>query len=354
MISHSTPSSPPNQYSSRHVQSYFDQAVEVAKLLNIKLASRLSGGGGQRAHMCGFPVHHLQKHLKVLVQHHHRFVALCEEFIRPSSPSSVASSSVAGAKPTFERRVVRVITPGTLIDEPFLNQYENNYLLAIGETESRVDRGGEGMEMPANALGLAWIDVSTGEFFTKDTTLDSLRDDLVRIAPREVVLSASLESDPSHPIRQAILEEDSFTSFTLPSKSRTSPHEIPALEDVKPISESDPTGTSKFSLSPHETAAVDLLTTFLHANLMENMPRLSSPSREANEGRMQIDAHTVKALEIREGMREGGTSGSLLSVIKRTVTNSGTRLLARWLCMPLLALLSICPYANCSLISRLP
>ncbi|EIM83372.1 uncharacterized protein STEHIDRAFT_62817 [Stereum hirsutum FP-91666 SS1] len=301
-------------------ESYFDQAVEVAELLNIKLASRLSGGGGQRAHMCGFPVHHLHKHLKVLVQHHHRFVALCEEFVRPPS-TSVTPSTSAGAKLTFERRVTRVITPGTLIDEPFLNQYENNYLLAIGEVSAS---GGE----DTNAVGLAWIDVSTGEFFTKDTTLDSLRDDLVRIAPREVVLSTSLQSNPSHPLRQAVLEEESFTSFIMPSKRSASSHEAQA------IPEGGLTNTSKFSLSQQETAAVDLLTTFLHANLMESMPRLSSPSKEASEGRMRIDAHTIKALEIREGMREGGTSGSLLSVIKRTVTNSGTRLLARWLCSP--------------------
>ncbi|OBZ78757.1 MutS 1 [Grifola frondosa] len=87
-------------------------------------------------------------------------------------------------------------------------------------------------------------------------------------------------------------------------------------------------------LTDAEVGAVKLLTAFLHTNLMEHMPRLSPPNRETVDGRMQIDSHTIKALEIREGMREGGTTGSLFSVVKRTLTSSGTRLLARWLCSP--------------------
>ena len=91
-------------------QSYFDQAAEVATLLNIKLTKK--SWDGQRILMAGFPIMHLHKYLKILVQDHSRLVALCEEF--PKDPA-------VGAKAGFDRRVVRIVTPGTLIDEPFLN-----------------------------------------------------------------------------------------------------------------------------------------------------------------------------------------------------------------------------------------
>ncbi|TFY70702.1 hypothetical protein EVG20_g2315 [Dentipellis fragilis] len=309
-------------------ESYFDQAPEVARLLNIKLTTRK--WGGERVPMCGFPLMHLQKYLKVLVQQHTRFVALCEEFPRPAAP---------GTKPFFDRRVTRVVTPGTLIDEPFLNQYENNYLLAISP---RTDP--DTVPQPSAPVGLAWIDVSTGEFFTKTTVLSNIQDELVRISPREVVLPKILETELAHPISSAVHEEECFFSFLDPdgfqplSPSSDFSEEAPVHDD---ITSDIKTVHNRTDLSLHETAAIQLLSAFLHANLIEHTPKLSSPSIEAISGRMQIDSHTIKALEIREGMREGGVTGSLLSVIKRTVTSGGTRLLARWLCSPSISIAEI-------------
>ena len=271
--------------------------------------------------MCGFPLAHLDKYLKVLVQQNNRFVAMCEEFPR---------FSAKGVK-EFDRRVARVITPGTLIDEPFLNPFENNYLLAISCAYSV----GSSRDC---SVGLAWIDVSTGEFFSRPSTYDSLRDELAGIGPREVVLDKRLETRKSHPVLQALTEEDNFVSFVSLSEDmngknvsssairRRDTPDVPALptEEV-PI-------LPAISLSLQETTAIDILTTYLHTNLLEHMPTLPSPNQEGTSSRMQIDSHTIKALEIREGIREGGTKGSLLNVIKRTITTGGTRLLARWLC----------------------
>ncbi|KZP32367.1 hypothetical protein FIBSPDRAFT_812686 [Athelia psychrophila] len=300
-------------------ESYFDQAIEVARLLNIKLTSRAYNGG--RIPMCGFPFTHLDKHLKVLVQQNQRFVAMCEEFPRyvPGIP-----------KPEFDRRVVRVITPGTLIDEPFLNQYENNYLLAVSCAATTDSTEGQ---LPVD-IGLAWIDVSTGEFFVKQSTLEGLRDELARIGPKEIVLDEALRLDLRHPIRTALAEESSFFSFIPPSGAATPNNsEVSSTDDLTtPAEESLSLLTTSFL--PSEAAAVNILSSFLHANLLEHMPTLTSPNREGTGDRMQIDAHTIRALEIKAGAAEGTTKGSLLSVIKRTLTSSGTRLLARWLCSP--------------------
>ncbi|KAG1755072.1 muts domain V-domain-containing protein [Suillus paluster] len=299
-------------------ESYFDQAIEVARLLNIKLTSRV--WDKQSIAMCGFPLMHLDKYIKVLVQQNKRFVAMCEEFPR---------YSVSGQKPEFDRRVVRVITPGTLIDEPFINQYENNYLLSISADGAMEEMDG------TSPVGLAWIDVSTGEFFAKTSSQEALKDDLARISPREVVLEDTLQGNFSHPIQQLLVDEGCFVSYATPSQEnlvKDSPEMAVTPDDLNKL-EGDLTSVPS-AYSPEETSAIKILTNFLHANLLEHMPRLSMPSREGNVERMQIDSHTIKALELRESTREGGTTGSLLSVVKRTVTRSGTRLLARWLCSP--------------------
>ena len=287
-----------------HYQSYFDQAAEVSQLLNIKLTGK--SWGGQRVLMCGFPILHLQKYLKILVKKNKRCVAMCEEFLR---------EPLEGPKGGFDRRVARIITPGTLIDEPFLNADENNYLLSVGTQGS--------FESSAQIVGLSWIDVSTGEFFAKECTVGNLKDELVRIAPREVVMDKDIV-DNAHlsDAREVMDQEGIVLSFVTPK---------PNVQET-PSGSIENLGPPTSALSPNESVAVELLTTFLHDNLLGSMPKLTQPSKEFSEGRMEIDSHTVKGLEIRESMREGGTTGSLLSVIKRTVTSSGTRLLARWLC----------------------
>jgi DNA mismatch repair ATPase MutS len=179
------------------------------------------------------------------------------------------------------------------------------------------------LESTAQIVGLSWIDVSTGEFFAKECTVENLRDELVRIAPREVVMDKDTADDTHLSAALEIMDQEGIVlSLVTPKPAEQGAPSGPP-EDLEP---------SDSTLSQNESAAVELLTTFLHENLLESMPKLTQPSREFSEGRMEIDSHTVKGLEIRESMREGGTTGSLLSVIKRTVTSSGTRLLARWLC----------------------
>jgi len=256
--------------------------------------------------MCGFPILHLQKYLKILVEKNKRCVAMCEEFLK---------EPLEGPRGGFDRRVIRIITPGTLIDEPFLNADENNYLLSVG-TRGPLDDS-------TRIVGLSWIDVSTGEFFTKECTVENLRDELVRIAPREVVMDKDTAGDAHLSAVLGVMNQDGIVlSLVTPE---------PAEQGTPPVPTED-LGPTTSALSQNENAAVELLTSFLHDNLLESMPKLTQPSREFSEGKMEIDSHTVKGLEIRESMREGGATGSLLSVIKRTVTSSGTRLLARWLC----------------------
>ena len=261
---------------------------------------------------------HLDKYLKILVQQHNRPVALCEEFRKPRDPGDDF-----GSKPTFERRVVRILTPGTLIDEPFLNPYENNFLLAIANVDAA----------PQSDIGLAWIDVSTGEFFTRSTSLESLKDHVARISPREVVLERGFESCPGHPILNALQESHCAISFISEASASPAVGVTYSSEIVDDVVDPGLSNESSNVFSVAEASAITALNSFLQSHLLEHAPTSLRPLREGLSQRMQIDAHTLKGLEIRESIREGGTSGSLMSSIKRTVTTSGTRLLSRWLCM---------------------
>jgi DNA mismatch repair ATPase MutS len=264
--------------------------------------------------MCGFPLAHLDRHLKTLVMSCGRFVALCEEF----------SSSNRGG--SFTRRVVRVVTPGTLIDESFVNPYLNNYLLAIHPSLESEDR----------RIGLAWMDVSTGEFFSQPTTLDGLRDDIARINPRETVMPSNVQSASVNEISQILTDEGNIKN-NIVNSDLTPPDSFPTLDaqeyitdDLADINPQDISSPAIYAVE--ETLAIRLLTSTLNGRLLEHMPRLPSPTRQAVDSRMQVDSHTIHALEIKDKMLEGGPGGSLLSTIKRTVTSGGTRLLARWLC----------------------
>ncbi|KAF9535820.1 MutS2 protein [Crepidotus variabilis] len=305
-------------------ESYFDQAVEVSDILNIKLTSRK--WDNKRVAMCGFPITHLDRYLKVMVQQEQRSVAMCEEFQRYGSD---------GIR-EFDRRVSRIVTPGTLIDESFINPFDNNYLLAISSPDASTEN-----------VGLAWIDVSTGEFFSKQCSHESLLDELARISPREIVLDKTLQHAKCDPIFSIIRKTGYLVSYCdtgLPNTENTTRQSLAQIPIDKDSSnppdalllrlQSDLLKDLRIS-PPGEVSSVNLLTKFLQSNLREHMPLLGAPQHEGVKERMQIDAHTIQALEIRQTGFEGGSAkGSLLSVIKRTTTTGGTRLLSRWLCSP--------------------
>lgn len=254
--------------------------------------------------MAGFPVPQLDRHLKTLVQVHGRSVAMCEEFRK------------SGQTEKFLRRVARILTPGTLIDEPFLNPFENNYLLAISTGNA------------TESLGLAWIDVSTGEFFSETTQLRSLRDDLARIKPSEVVLHSDAQSSPNDAVAEILRDESCRTNFARPSEAHLIQRHSRCTAGTDDITNE---GTD-CAFSEEEDRAISLLTNFLETHLLDHMPTISRPARLERGSRLLIDAQTIRALEIKEGMNGGGLTGSLLGTIKRTVTQSGTRLLSRWIC----------------------
>ncbi|KAL7798062.1 muts domain V domain-containing protein [Trichoderma ceciliae] len=310
---------------------YFEHAEEYAPLLNLKLASKKTNAG--LVPMAGFPVFQLDRFLKVLVQDLNQHVAVAEEF-----PND-ASEKIKSGGLMHDRRVTRIITPGTLIDENFIDPYVNNYIMGIHisqdapadtsslEIASSNEASSHATSTKSTPLGLAWLDLSTGQFFTQSTTLSSLPSILSRIAPREVILEQTFELQKDHDVFSILTDDRHLVTF--------SPHEsLTNLDDWAPLLESQISEVLRTSFTDHEVTAGGLVLNYVKNRLLGMSMKLQPPLRYENMQTMTVDKNSLRALEIKQTNRDGFFRGSLLHAIRRTVTKSGARLLNEWLGSP--------------------
>ncbi|KAF1997593.1 DNA mismatch repair protein muts [Amniculicola lignicola CBS 123094] len=324
------------------LQLYFEHADEYAPLLNIKKTKRKPAKSSKKpaVSMAGFPFFQLDRYLKILVQDLNKHVAICDEFLNDASQK-------AKGEPQYTRRVSRIVTPGTLIDEHFMDPWENNYLLSIHvdpealkkENAVKMSPGTKSvasvLNLPRTEVGLAWIDLSSGDFLTQSTDIASLPSAVARIKPREIVLDSLFEKD-EHSRMVSILEEDGHSiTFQEPSgNAMTIKDWLPMLEDVVDDFDVD-------NFKPAEVAAGGSLLHYVKHQLLGSSTRLQAPVRHQAEDHMSIDRNSLRALEIRSTIRDGTFEGSLLHSLKKTVTRSGTRLLTQRLSAPSMSLSTI-------------
>ncbi|KAI0889960.1 muts domain V-domain-containing protein [Annulohypoxylon maeteangense] len=315
---------------------YFDQAEEYGPMLNLKVAQKKTNAGP--VPMAGFPFFQLDRFLKTLVLDLNSYVAIAEEF--PNDPGDKIKANGL----MHDRRVTRVITPGTLIDENFIDPYANNYVMAVHinhqgndtSNSAESDTPGKGIveaeglaALQANdtPIGLAWIDVSTGQFYTQSTTVTSLGSILSRVGPREVVMDEVFESQSDHQLFSVLAEDKYLITFAPHSE------QLP-LSEWTPMLESDiPTQTAQ-DFTPDEVQAGSLLLQYVRDRLQGLSMKLQPPLRYENMSVMAIDKSTMRSLEIKQTIRDGTFRGSLLHAIRRTVTKGGARLLNTWLSAP--------------------
>lgn len=245
-----------------------------------------------------------------------------------------------------DRRVARIITPGTLIDENFMDPYASNYVMALYIPEPKpedADTGHISQEVPpeddhgivtsptANQLcaplGLAWLDLSTGHFFTQSSTFASLSTILSRVCPREIVLDKDLEAQPTHDIFAVLAEDRNLITYAQPGEAQT-------LEDWSPMLESEIPAQLAGEFTTEEVSAGSILLHYVRDRLQGLNMKLQAPLRYESMQVMNIDRNSMRALEIKQTIRDGVFRGSLLHAIRRTVTQSGARLLNEWLSKP--------------------
>lgn len=238
-----------------------------------------------------------------------------------------------------DRRIARIITPGTLIDENFIDPYANNYVLAIHvsqvppvpmDVSIAALENGTDESVAADSttpLGLAWLDLSTGHFFMQSTTMASLSSILSRICPREVVLDQALEQRKEHGLFSILAEDRHLITYSPQSGSASVANWTPLLESAVPES-------TKQSLTNDEVHAGELVLKYVKDRLQGMSMKLQPPLRYENMHIMSIDKNSMRALEIKQTIKDGFFRGSLLHAIRRTVTKSGARLLNEWISSP--------------------
>lgn len=280
-------------------EAFDEDARILAKELDIVLTSR-SMGKGERVPLAGVPHFVLERHLATLIARGHR-VAICEQ-------TSSAPVKGADGKKLIQREVVRIVTAGTIIEPGLLESKANNYLCAFTTDGLRA--------------GIAYADVTTGDFAVTEIENADALTELQRLAPAEILLAeteSSFDSQKNLPIFVTRLGAEYFAIETA-RKILFKHFHTKTLQ---------PFGLDKLPLA---TSAAGALIAYLYetqSNAAEQLTRLTSyDSRDF----MLIDAHTLRSLEI----FESASGASLLSVLDRTQTAMGGRLLRRWLRQPLL------------------
>ncbi|EWC48063.1 hypothetical protein DRE_02642 [Drechslerella stenobrocha 248] len=319
---------------------YFEQAEAIGPLMGLKVGRKRTRGRDPDVAMSGFPFFQLDRFLKILVQDLSRHVAIAEEYPNPNKEDKDHPSFGL----MWDRRVTRIITPGTLIDEKFMDPYENNYLLCVWPAAAAAAAAGPALEPQTMGVlttgavsseldtrvpvGLAWLDLSTGDFFTQITTRGGLTAELARIGPREVVIDETCRDTPE--VRLLEREKRVMTFHT----SSIGPQDISGWMGLL-----EPGSAGLLSLQGferEEVAAGGTLLSYVKDKLQGLAMKLQPPIRRSKENSMLIDSVTMRALEIKTTMRDGvvGGVGTLLKTVRRTVTRGGTRRLGMWLTSP--------------------
>jgi len=240
-----------------------------------------------------------------------------------------------------DRRVARVITPGTLIDENFMDPYASNYVMAVhlpGDVDGGTtapsppeDDHGVAPALPLGVddppLGLAWLDLSTGQFYTQTTQLSGLGAILSRVAPREIVLDDAAPRR-GHALLAVLAEDRHLVTYAPASAGMRTP------ADWAPLLEAELPAAAAAAFHDHEVRAAGLLLRYVGDRLQGLSLKLRPPLRYGAADVMTIDRNSMRALEIKQTIRDGAFRGSLLHAVRRTVTKSGARLLNEWLSTP--------------------
>lgn len=270
--------------------------------------------------MAGFQHQYLDKYLKRLVLELNQHVALCEEF----------KVYLKGELQTpIPRRVTRVITPGTLLAEEFVDEDKNNFLLAIypAAADQSSPLSEKEPNMDKKNIGLAWIDTSTGQFYVQNANRANLSSAMMRIGASEVILAPSV----SLPLREEIA-----LSLGLPSERFIDGKIFGHEGQNRWHQRCDPPLSQSLAktISNEENVACQALFDYMDKLWIEIPFKPQSPQRKEQINTMAIDRSSIRGLELLKTARDGLTKGSVYHTIKETVTASGSRLLRERLLYP--------------------
>ncbi len=285
-------------------EMFYEDAEVASRTLGLTLTSR-NNGGASEVPLAGVPVKAAGEYLRRLIQQGFR-VSICEQTEDPKF-----------AKGIVKREVVETITPGAAFSDDLLDGTRNNYLCALNQD--------------GNLVGIAAVDLSTGELRLTAARVEDAESVLSRFTPREVIIARGVNSSlllkgppgaegPMVTEREAWEFDSGLGRDQLIERFRVSSLDAFGIEDADSVA----------------VGAAGALLRYLADLQPSGTPHLARPKIERPGGSMPLDEMTRRNLELVESMRGGETSGTLLGVLDRTLTPMGARLLRQWLLAPLI------------------
>ena len=282
---------------------FYELFFEDAKTASRELELTLTGkdcGLEERAPMCGVPYHSVNVYLEKLIAKGYK-VAICEQMEDP-----------ALAKGLVERDVIRVLTPGTVTDAAMLDEKKNNYLMSIYLDEKHA--------------GIAYADISTGEFYVLEPPPANIRAEIFHIMPTEIICNRLDRIKPLIGQTEIALSQQSASWFQPQNATETLLQQF-GVTHLTPL-----------GLDGHKEAvnAAGALTRYMRETQKNSLVHMNHLRFAENGKTMLLDQNTRRNLELTENIRSGGRKGTLLSLLDHTSTAMGSRLLRRWIEEPLL------------------
>ncbi|MBR3726004.1 MAG: DNA mismatch repair protein MutS, partial [Prevotella sp.] len=285
-------------------ETYGEDAVVAARILGITLTRRNNGGNSGDTEMAGFPHHALDTYLPKLIRAGRR-VAICDQLEDPKL-----------TKTLVKRGVTELVTPGVAMTDTVLNHKENNFLAAIhfGKT----------------ACGVAFLDISTGEFLTGEGNYDYVDKLLGNFSPKEVLYCRERKADFERYFGSRRTAGNAFSVFELDDWVFT--EQTARQKLLKHFGTHSLKGFGVEQLH-NGIVASGAIMQYLELTQHAQIGHITHLQRIEEEKYVRLDKFTIRSLELVQPMQEGGRS--LLEVIDRTITPMGGRLLHRWLVFPL-------------------
>ncbi len=279
-------------------ETYCEDAIAASKILGITLTKRNNGGTSGSAEMAGFPHHALDTYLPKLIRAGRR-VAICDQLEDPKL-----------TKTLVKRGITELVTPGVAMGDNVLNYKENNFLAAVhfGKT----------------SCGVAFLDISTGEFLTGEGTYDYVEKLIGNFQPKEVLYERSKKAnfEKYFGTKHCVFELDDWVFTESTERQKLLKH-----FQTKTLK-----GFGIDHLSNGIVAAGAILQ-YLDITQHTQIGHITSISRIEEDKYVRLDKFTIRSLELLGSMHDDGSS--LLSVVDRTITAMGGRMLRRWVVFPL-------------------
>ncbi|HEV2292821.1 MAG TPA: DNA mismatch repair protein MutS [Tepidisphaeraceae bacterium] len=293
-------------------EMFWDDAILAGKALGVAVTSRSRGGinAEDAIPMAGVPFHAVESYLRKMIAAGHK-VAICEQM-----------EDAALAKGLVKRDVVRLMTPGTLTDDPLLDGRSDNFLAAVAFYLTKSD---------GYRAALVWVELSTGSCVGMSGSEGEVLDEISRLRPAEILIPEHASGQP-HEIGTRI-KALGINAITVRPGWQFTPHH--AKEQLSRQWGIRTAGGSGFSDDDPAVLATGAVLSYLQETQKTGLAHLRPLRRHVVEDHLAIDPASWRSLEIDRTVRSGGTEGSLLSAIDRTRTAMGGRLLRQWLRYPL-------------------